>query len=234
MSNTQLTPARFPRLVPALCGLLGVAVLAASFAINPGPAPDASGAQLVAFANRNHATIVVGSWMQGIGSLLSVLFVLALVDLAGAMHRLAGWLTLLAGAAILSVSLLEVTLYLAIVQAAASGDPGSAMVGLTVKDAAQHVFLIAPALLLPVGVVLLGSRLLPRVFGYLALALGGVLQILGLVGLFTPLQPVVDDLLTVQLLWLAAAAIALAVGRGEPATGSRGVRQPILDSGPVP
>ncbi len=35
------------------------------------------------------------------------------------------------------------------------------------------------------GAVLLGSRLLPRVFGYLALALGIAFEIVGFVSLFT-------------------------------------------------
>ena len=43
------------------------------------------------------------------GSLLLVLFAIAVVHLAGATHQFAGWVTLLAGATILMVSLVEIT-----------------------------------------------------------------------------------------------------------------------------
>src|SRR5262249_7811142 len=97
----------------ALCGVLGPLILVASFRINPAPPAEATPAQLAEFATTHHGTIVAGGWMQGIGSLLIVLFALALVHLAGATHRLAGWITLLAGGSILMVSLVEVTFYLA-------------------------------------------------------------------------------------------------------------------------
>jgi hypothetical protein len=230
-TTTQHTSDRSLRLLTTLCGLLGVAALVVSFAINPGPPPGATAAEVIAFANQHRPTILVGAWLQGIGSLLNVLFVLALVHLAGARHRFAGWLTLLAGATVLMVSLVEVTGYLVYAQASAHGDLTGAMIGTDFTEAIQHVFLIAPALLLPLGAVLLGSRLLPRVFGYLALMLGSLLQILGLVGLFTALQPVIDNLLTAELVWMAAAAIALALGRGEPATIGSTITQPIMDGG---
>jgi len=149
--------------------------------------------------------------LQAIGSLLTVLFALALVHLAGATHRFAGWVTLLAGTTILLVSLVEVTFYLAAAQAAVTGNVATGTLSNALIKAVQHVFLVAPALLLPLGAVLLSARVLPRVFAYLALALGAVLQALGLVGLFGVLQPVIDVLLIVQGVWFLAAAITLAV-----------------------
>jgi len=143
-----------------------------------------------------------------------VIFALSLVHLAGATHSLAGWITLLAGATILMVSLVEVTFYLAGVQAAVAGDVASGVASNNLIKAVQHVFLIAPALLLPLGVVLLSTRVLPRLFAYLALTLGATLQILGFVGLFNILQPVIDILLIVQALWFAAAAIVLIMREG--------------------
>jgi len=155
--------------------------------------------------------IVLGGWLQGIGSLLTVLFALALVHLARATNRFAGWATLLAGGAILLVSLVEVTFYLAAAEAAVTGDVATGLIANALIKAVQHVFLIAPALLLPLGAVLLGSHVLPRAFAYLALALGAVLQVLGLVGLFGVLQPVIDMLLIVQGVWFLAAALTLLV-----------------------
>ena len=197
------------RILAGLCGILGPVTLVLSFMINPAPPADATLAQLAAFAKEHHHTIVLGGWLQGIGSLLIVIFSIGLVHLAGASHRLAGWLTLLAGATILMVSLVEITFYLAAVQAAAAGDVASGAASNNLIRAVQHVFLIAPALLLPLGVVLLRSAVLPKAFAYAALGLGGTLQLLGLIGLFNVLQPVIDSLLIVQALWFVAAAVTM-------------------------
>ena len=197
------------RFLTALCGIVGPVTLVASFLINPAPPADASVAQLTEFAHRHYSTIVLGGWLQGMGSLLIVIFALALVHLAGATHWFSGWMTLLAGATILMVSLVEITFYLGAVQAAVSGDEASGLASDNLRKAVQHDFLIAPALLLPLGVVLARSRLLPPAFAWLGLALGALLQILGLAGLFHVLQPVIDVLLIVQALWFVAAAIAL-------------------------
>src|SRR5260221_14617767 len=108
------------QILTALCGIVGPLILVASFAINPAPPVNATLAQLHDFAVQHPNTIVLGGWLQGIGSLLIVLFALGLVDLAGYMQRLAGWITLLAGTIILMVSLVEVTFYLGAAQAAES------------------------------------------------------------------------------------------------------------------
>jgi hypothetical protein len=77
----------------------------------------------------------------------------------------------------------------------------------------QHVFLIAPAVLLPLGFVILKTRVLGRPFGYSALALGATLQVLGLAGVLRPLQPVVDVVLIVQSVWFIAAGFATVAGK---------------------
>jgi hypothetical protein len=227
MSTTQHLPDRSVRLLTALCGLVGVVALVVSFAINPGPQPGMTPADMVAFANQHRTMILLGSWLQGIGSVLDVLFILALVDLAGAGHRFAGWLTLFAGTIVVMVSLVEVTGYLIYAQAAASGDPTDAVIGSNLAAAAQHVFLVAPALMLSIAVVLLGSHVLPRVFGYLALVLGCAVQILGLVGLYIALQPLIDNVLTIQLVWMAAAAVTVVMGRDNSATSGAPVPLPL-------
>ncbi len=204
-------------LLTAACGIIGPAILVTSFIINPAPPADHTTDDLRAFAIRHHNAIVFGGWLQGMGSLLIVLFTLALVHRANATHRLAGWITLLAGTSILMVSLVEIAFYLGAVQATESGDTASALASNNLIKAVQHVFLIAPALLLPLGFVLLGSDVLPRAFAYLSLAMGAALQVLGLLGLFSVLQPVIDILLIIQAFWFVAAAVALLV-RGSEAT----------------
>ena len=196
-------------ILTALCGIIGPVILVASFIINRAPPSDFTVTQLRDFAIQHHNGIVLGGWLQGMGSLLIVLFALALVHFADATHRLAGWITLLAGATILMVSLVEITFYLGAVSATEMGDTPSALASNNLIKAVQHVFLIAPALLLPLGFVLLGSNVLPRGFAYLALAIGATLQIFGLLGLFNILQPVIDVLLIVQSFWFGAAAVTL-------------------------
>ncbi len=197
------------RIAAGLCGIFGAVALVSSFIMNPAPPAEFTVSQLRDFAVQHHNGIVFGAWLQGMGSLLLVLFAIALVHLAGATHQFAGWVTLLAGATILMVSLVEITFYLGAVRAAEAGDLTSGMVSNALIKAVQHVFLIAPALLLPLGAVLLGAQILPRVFAYLALAIGATLQIFGLVGLFGVLQPVIDDVLIVQAIWFVAAGVAL-------------------------
>jgi hypothetical protein len=200
------------QIAAGLCGIFGAITLVSSFVMNPAPPAEFSVSQLRDFAVQHHNGIVIGAWLQGMGSLLLVLFAIAVVHLAGATHTFAGWVTLLAGATILMVSLVEISFYLGAVQAAEAGDLTSGMVSNALIKAVQHVFLIAPALLLPLGAVLLGARILPRLFAYLALAIGATLQIFGLVGLFGALQPIIDDVLIVQALWFVAAGVALIAG----------------------
>jgi hypothetical protein len=56
-------------------------------------------------------------------------------------------------------------------------------ISLRLISAVQHLYFIvaAPSLFLPLGIVLVGSRILPRLFGYLALLLAIVFAVLGIV-----------------------------------------------------
>ncbi len=75
-----------------------------------------------------------------------------------------------------------------------------------------YFIVAAPALFLPLGVVILGSHVLPRVFGYLSLVLGAAFAVLGVATLFTLTLPVaVLAFAGIQTLWWLAAAITLIV-----------------------
>lgn len=198
------------RLLTALAGAVGVTLLIASFPMNPGPPPGSSLPQILDYGRQHESTIVLAGWMQGMGSLLNVLFALGLIQLAGASRKLSGWLTLLSGTGILVASLAECGLYFAAVEAGRGGDGTALMTTLTLIKGVQHVYLIVPALLLPVGWALIQSRVLPRVFGCSGLAIGVALQVLGLAGILYPLQAVVDTLLIVQGMWFLVASVALA------------------------
>jgi hypothetical protein len=99
-----------------------------------------------------------------------------------------------------------------------------------------HIYPIAPApvIFLALGAVLLGSRLLPRVFGYLALALGIAFEIVGLVSLFIfPVLTLV--VLGFQSLWIVATAIMLILGAGKASNrAASNEREPMVEASGTP
>ncbi len=205
---------RLFRILTALCGILGVIMLIPSFLINPGPPPNPTVAQLIAFGNQYHNSILIGAWIQAVSPFLIILFAIAIVHLAGATTRLMGWMTMFGGSILVMTSLVEVTFYLS----AVNGNPATtALISLDLISAVQHVFsmVAAPAVFLPLGIVILSSRVLPHVFGYLAFVLAGIFAILGIVALFSPIQSVVNILASVQGLWWLTAAITLLVRTGK-------------------
>ncbi len=115
------------------------------------------------------------------------------------------------GAILTMVSLVEIVFYMSTL------DRNPATMALISGDlihAVQHLYFIvaAPALFLPLGAVILGSPVLPRVFGYLALVLGAAFAVLGVISLFSLTLPVVVTAFAgLQTLWWLAAAITLIV-----------------------
>jgi hypothetical protein len=216
------------RMLTALSGIIGVIMLIISFNINPGPPDNATGAQLIAFGNKYFASILWGSWLQAVGPLLIVLFAFAIVSLAGATTRFAGWMTLLGGALLMTVSLVEIVFYMSTLNTTPlNNNPATmALISLALIHSVQHLYFIvgAPALFIPLGVVILSSRVLPHVFGYLAIALGAAFVILGVVYLFDLTLPVlVQAFAGVQAFWWLAAAIVLIV-RPEKTSSTTSVR----------
>src|SRR2546425_1092609 len=199
-------------------------MLITSFSINPGPPSNATGAQLIAFGNQYYTSILWGAWLQAVGPLLNVLFAFAIVCLAGATTRLVGWMTMFGGTILMMVSLVEITFY---ISALNSNTATMALISLDLIHAVQHLYFIvaAPALFLPLGVVILGSHVLPRVFGYLSLVLGAAFAILGVVTLFTLTLPAaVLAFAGIQTLWWFAVAITLIV-RPEKTSYTRSVKE---------
>ncbi len=89
-----------------------------------------------------------------------------------------------------------------------------------VRLAAQHLYFIvaAPALFLPLGIVLLRSRVLPRAFGILALLLGVGFGVVGMASLLTLTLPAsITALGSLQAVWWLSAGIALMVRSGKVA-----------------
>ena len=187
----------------------------------PDPRPrtgdDSPPATITQFVLHHHAAILATAWLQGFGPFPYVLFALGVVYLAGAMTRLAGWVTLLASAVILTLSLIDAAFTISAAEAVAHGHAVTASASFDLidgpgNDAAGRVFLIAPPLLLPLGAVLLGSQLLPRAFGYTAVAFGGASIILGLAALFSPTAfSLAIILIIAESAWVLAAAGALVI-----------------------
>ena len=188
----------------AVSGLAGTCMLIVSFAINPGPPAGASAAQMTAFGQQHYDAILWGAWLQAVGPVLIVVFALTVVVAAGATVRLSGWMTLFGAATLMTVSLAEIVGYIGALHASPAT---MAEVSHALISAVQHLYFIvaAPALWLPLGLVVLGSAVLPRILGYLVLAAGYALA-----GVFTLLDltvPVaVQFAASVQVLWWLAAA----------------------------
>jgi len=209
------TSARSYGLCGGAAGIAGVVLVLVSFAINSGPPANATGAELMKFGQQNYAKILWGAWMQAVGPVLMVFFALSLVHLAGAAHRLAGWMTLFGATVLMTVSVIEITFYISALHA----DPAiMPFISLKLISAVQHLYFMiaAPALFLPLGIVLLGSPLLPRVFGYLALLMAMVFASLGVIFLLNLTLPAgVTAVAGIQGFWWLAAAIALLVRSGK-------------------
>ena len=212
--NNSTVSRRSVCILSGLSGVVGVVMIVVSFAINNGPPQGSSGAELVKFGQQHYVTILWGAWLQAVGPVLIVLFAFALVQLAGATQRLAGWMTLFGASVLMTTSLIEITFYISALFAEPEMMPS---ISLRLISAVQHLYFIvaAPALFLPLGVVLLSAPILPRVFGYAALILATAFVALGMMFLLTLTLPgPVTAFGGVQAFWWLAAGIVLIVRSG--------------------
>lgn len=199
----------------AVCGLAGIVALDIYYSVPlPLPSADAPLADIVKFGTRYHDRILLDAWLQAVGSLLAVIFFVALVKLAGGFDKVAGWIALIGSSAVLAMSLLDVTLVFGTMQGATAGHITTALTCFDLTYVFIHVFPIAPApaTFFGLGATLLGSSLLPRGFAYTAIGLALAFAVLGFLGLFVPaVNGAVVVLLSSQELWIACAAVMLAV-----------------------
>lgn len=215
---------RATRALAAICGITGVLMLSAHFLIPGNIPPDsASLARIAAFAREHRDVLLISAWLQVTGAILYVVFILAIVHLAGAGQRFAGRIVALAAAILVGLTLLDSAMIISAVQAAAHGHNETLRVSFDLivgpgNDAVGRSFLIAPAILLPLGFVILQTRLLPRSYGWIALAFGAASQVLGLLGLFSKVAfaDVNPAVLALENLWLITVAVTLLVNRRSP------------------
>jgi hypothetical protein len=203
-------------ILAAISGILGAVMLIASFSLNAGPPSDVTtSAQLIAFDTQNFNLILWGAWLQAIGPVFIVLFAFTIVSLAGATTRIAGWMTIFGATTLMTVSLIEIVFYIS----ALNNNPATmALISYELIHAVQHLYFIvaAPALFLPLGIVILGSDILPRLLGYLALVLGAAFALAGVLTLLSLIVPVVVQAsASIQVIWWLATAITLIVRAGK-------------------
>ena len=139
---------------------------------------------------------------------------------AGAGQRFAGRIVALAAPILVGLTLLDSALIISTVQSAGHGQNATLRVSFDLiagpnNDAIGRSFLIAPAILLPLGFVILQTRLLPRSYGWIAIGFGAASQALGLFGkvAFADVNPAV---LALENLWLITVAVTLLLSRRSP------------------
>lgn len=198
-------------ILAALSGILGAIMLSASFGLNVGPPADATGPQLIAFGSQNYSLILWGAWLQAVGPVFIVLFAFSIVSLAGAATRVSGLMTVFGASTLMTVSLVEIVFYIS----ALYGTPTTmALTSTETIRAVQHLYFIvaSPAIFFPLGIVILGSNVLPRLFGYLAIALGAAFGLAGVATLLSLSVPVVVQAsASIQVIWWVAAGITLII-----------------------
>jgi len=207
-------------ILSGISGIAGVAMLMISFTINTGPPLGAPASEFTKFVHESYASILWGAWLQAVGPVFIVLFAFALVHLGRATSHLAGWMTFFGATVLMMVSLIEITFY---ISALYVDPPLMTSISRELIWAVQHLYFIvaAPALFLPLAIVLFNSTVLPRVFAYLALLVGVGFAIVGMASLLTLTLPAsVTSLGSVQAIWWLAAAITLIVRSGKLARSS--------------
>jgi hypothetical protein len=146
--------------------------------------------ELSGLVTKHRSAIFLDAWLMGTGSFLSVIFYIGLVYISGAIIRFSGLLTIIASAAVLAVALMDVTFMIAAANAAIMGHTDTTKVAFDFVagsgEAFDYTFIFGPApvLITSVGFVLLRSDIIPRFFGYAAIAVGVMFFIAGLLSIF--------------------------------------------------
>jgi hypothetical protein len=200
----------------AASGLAGTIALAAYFtapALLGWPFAGGSAGRLSAYALDHQALFYTGAWLQSTGTLLSVVFFLALVRMTGAADGLLATLVTVTAASLLSIVLVESAFLVAVPMAASAGDASTVATAFALSNGVfVRVFPLAPAsaTYMVLGLALLSRGPLPNGFGYAAIAIGAVFEVGGVVAIFSSAATIALAVFAAtQGLWVAAAAVAL-------------------------
>jgi hypothetical protein len=199
-----------------VCGIIGPLLLTFYFA-TPAfvswPSAGAPTEQLVRFAKTHEVLFYLGAWLQCTGALLSVVFFLVLVQLAGAQRHLAGLITIVAVALLLTVVVVEAAMLVAVPFGAANDDTATVATTFALSNGVfVRVFPLAPAPAVFAGVaaVLLRSRVLARGFAWTAFTVAGLFELAGIAAMFSTAGLILAIVMSIaQELWIIAAAVGL-------------------------
>lgn len=170
---------------------------------------NAPNADILKAVTENRDAWYLGAWLQATGSMLSIVFFVALVFEANALTKLSGILTVVGSTTLLTVVLIEGAFTIDLAQAAANGRDAVSLTSFDLMTVFTHIYPLAPAplIFLSLGMVLLSSNVLPRGFAYTAFVLGIAFLIAGLISLFT-IPWLVLVVLVLQSIWGLGAALA--------------------------
>jgi len=211
-------PGRRLRALAAAAGIVGPVLLAGYFAfpaLVTMPAAGSSPGKLIAFANAHRVLFYLGGWLQVTGALLSIAFILVLLQLSGARRTLAGSVTLIGSAVLLSVVAIEAALLEAVPMAASNGDHATVATAyaLSTGGVFARIFPLAaaPLVFAGIGFALTGTSVLPRVFARTALVVAGLFLIAGLAAVFGTAGLILAIVMSVaEAIWFLTAGIAFA------------------------
>lgn len=212
-AGTPAVPARWT----LLAGVTGPVLLAAYFIIPAfisWPSAAESPGKLAAYATAHRLVFYLGGWLQATGALLSVVFLLVLLQCSGARRTLAGAAALTGCALLLSVVVIEAALLEAVPMAAANGDQATVATAFALSNGVfVRIYPLAPAPLVFAGIGFALSRtgILPRVFARTAVLISGLFLIAGLAAVFGTAGLIFATVMSVaEAVWILAAAIAFA------------------------
>jgi hypothetical protein len=213
------------RILAALAGIVGPVLLAAYFIIPVlvgWPSATESAGKLAAYATAHRLLFYLGGWLQATGALLSVVFLLVLLQQSGARRTLAGSATIVGCAVLLSVVAVEAALLEAVPVGAANGDHATVATAFVLSNGVfVRIYPLVPAPLVfaGIGFALSGTSVLPRVFGRIAVLIAGLFLIAGLAAVFGTAGLIFATVMSAaEAIWIPAAAIAFArtTARGRP------------------
>jgi hypothetical protein len=210
-------PGRRLRVLGALAGIIGPVLLAAYFimpALIGWPSAGESAGRLTAYADAHRLIFYLGGWLQATGALLSIVFILVLLQHSGARRALAGSVTLVGCGVLLSVVAVEAALLEAVPAAAAHGDHATVATAFALSNGVfVRIYALAPAPLVfaGIGFALSQTTILPRAFGRTAVLISGLFLIAGLAAVFgTAGLTLATVMSAAEAIWIPAAAIAFA------------------------
>jgi hypothetical protein len=200
----------------AASGFIGVITLVAHFVIlGSPPGNTASAAAVLTYLAGHHGALLASAWLDGIGSVLAMAVVYALVHLSAPARALPASLATRLATVVIGLSLITDAALITAAQASAAGHAGPAHAAISLANGIDYVFPLANCVWMPaLGLVLARSAVLPRIYGRLVILLGAADFLAGTAALSSSAAATANNFVFIALLaWLLAAAAALAVRR---------------------